>query len=131
MPDLIEQVAPDLLRLSFGPVRDGINIYLIGDVLVDSGPSWQGERLLRALRGRPVTAHAITHAHFDHQGASHFIAEALGIPVWCGEGDRAGLRRDRQRRVAILRRCSRAARFQGTEYNLARAPGLRHARFHT
>ncbi len=91
MPDLIEQVAPDLLRLSFGPVRDGINIYLIGDVLVDSGPSWQGERLLRALRGRPVTAHAITHAHFDHQGASHFIAEALGIPVWCGEGDRAAL----------------------------------------
>jgi hypothetical protein len=68
MPDLIEQVAPDLLRLSFGPVQDGVNIYVIGDVLVDSGPSWQGEKLLGALEGRPVTAHAITHAHFDHQG---------------------------------------------------------------
>jgi glyoxylase-like metal-dependent hydrolase (beta-lactamase superfamily II) len=38
-----------------------------------------------------VTGHAITHAHFDHQGASHFISEALGIPVWCGEGDREAL----------------------------------------
>ena len=88
---MIEEVAPELLRLSFGPVHDGINIYLIGDVLVDSGPSWQGEKLLGALRVRSVTGHAITHAHFDHQGASHFIAEALGIPVWCGEGDRAAL----------------------------------------
>jgi hydroxyacylglutathione hydrolase len=88
---MIEHVAPDLLRLSFGPVHDGINIYLLGDVLVDSGPSWQGAKLLGALRGRPVTGHAITHAHFDHQGASHFISEALGIPVWCGEGDREAL----------------------------------------
>lgn len=89
MPDLIEQVAPDLLRLSFGPVRDGVNSYLLGDVLVDSGPSWQGKKLLSALHGRSVEGHAITHAHFDHLGASHLVAEALGIPVWCGESDRA------------------------------------------
>ena len=91
MPDLIEQVAPDLLRMSFGPVRDGVNIYLLGDVLVDSGPSWQGRKLLRALRGRSVRGHAITHAHFDHLGASHLVAEKLAIPVWCGAGDRSAV----------------------------------------
>jgi glyoxylase-like metal-dependent hydrolase (beta-lactamase superfamily II) len=88
---MVEEVAPNLLRLSFGPVRDGINMYLLGDVLVDSGPSWQGEKLLRALAGKSVTAHAITHAHFDHQGSSHSIAEELSIPVWCGAGDRNAL----------------------------------------
>lgn len=85
---MIEQVAPDLLRLSFGPVQDGVNIYLLGEVLVDAGPSWQGGKLLSALRERPVAAHAVTHAHFDHSGSSRFIAEALEIPVWCGAGDR-------------------------------------------
>ena len=88
---MIEEIAPQLLRLSFGPVADGVNMYVIGDVLVDSGVSWSATKLQRALEGRSVAGHAITHAHFDHQGASHFIAEALGIPVWCGEGDRAAL----------------------------------------
>jgi glyoxylase-like metal-dependent hydrolase (beta-lactamase superfamily II) len=88
---MIEDVAPRLLRFSFGPVADGVNMYLIGDVLVDSGVSWTAAKLRRALEGRSVAGHAITHAHFDHQGASHFIAEALGIPVWCGEGDREAL----------------------------------------
>ena len=34
-----------------------------------------------------MTAHALTHAHPDHQGASHAVCDALGIPLWCGEGD--------------------------------------------
>lgn len=88
---MIEDVAPGLLRLSFGPVADGVNMYLMGDVLVDSGVSWTAAKLQRALEGRSVAGHAITHAHFDHSGASHVIAEVLGIPVWSGEGDRAAL----------------------------------------
>jgi len=34
-----------------------------------------------------VSAHALTHAHPDHQGASHQVCEALRIPLWCGEAD--------------------------------------------
>jgi glyoxylase-like metal-dependent hydrolase (beta-lactamase superfamily II) len=34
-----------------------------------------------------VNAHALTHAHPDHQGASHAICERLQIPLWCGEAD--------------------------------------------
>ena len=41
----------------------------------------------RQLKGRQVTAHALTHAHPDHQGASHEVCTALGIPFWVGERD--------------------------------------------
>ena len=42
---------------------------------------------MRQLQGRTVSAHALTHAHPDHQGSSHAVCERLGIPLWCGEGD--------------------------------------------
>jgi glyoxylase-like metal-dependent hydrolase (beta-lactamase superfamily II) len=34
-----------------------------------------------------VTTHALTHAHADHQGASHEVCQRLGLPLWCGERD--------------------------------------------
>jgi hydroxyacylglutathione hydrolase len=34
-----------------------------------------------------VTAHALTHAHPDHQGASRDVCDQLGIPFWCPEAD--------------------------------------------
>src|SRR6185503_13471065 len=59
----------------------------MGDVLVDAATRRSGRRILRELRGRRVAAHALTHAHPDHQGASSEVCETLGIPLWCGEHD--------------------------------------------
>ena len=39
------------------------------------------------LEGRPLAAHALTHAHPDHQGASHAVCERFGVPFWVGEKD--------------------------------------------
>ncbi len=64
-----------------------INVYVIGDVLVDAATRRAGSRILRQLRGRDIRTHVITHAHPDHQGASHEVCEALKIPLWCGEHD--------------------------------------------
>ena len=64
-----------------------INIYVMGGVLVDSGTRFALGRIVRQLRGRSLTAHALTHAHPDHQGASHAICERLGLPLWCGAAD--------------------------------------------
>lgn len=61
--------------------------YLVGDVLVDSGTRFAGGIILRAVRGHPIRAHAITHVHPDHSGSSHRICETLGLPLWCGERD--------------------------------------------
>ena len=64
-----------------------MNVYLVEDVLIDAGTRHARRRILRQLAGRKVTAHALTHAHPDHQGSSHAVCEALGIPLWCGEAD--------------------------------------------
>jgi len=70
-----------------GQVPDLINEYVIGDVLIDAGTRHSGKRILRELKGREINAHALTHAHADHQGASHEVCEALGIPYWVPERD--------------------------------------------
>jgi hydroxyacylglutathione hydrolase len=83
-------VAPGLRRWSPVPL-DLVNVYLLDDVLVDAGSKAQAFRLLRALRGQRVAAHALTHGHFDHQGSSHAVCRALGVPLWCGEGEREAM----------------------------------------
>ncbi|MBB6098147.1 glyoxylase-like metal-dependent hydrolase (beta-lactamase superfamily II) [Deinobacterium chartae] len=75
------QLAPDVFLIPLAP-RFAINAYLLGDVLIDAGTRYSAARLLRALRGRSVSAHALTHAHPDHQGASHAVCTRLGIPLW-------------------------------------------------
>ena len=82
----MKELAPGVWQLSGFP-PNGINVFLLEDVLVDAASRHAGRRILRQLRGRTVTAHALTHAHPDHQGASKEICEALGIPFWVGERD--------------------------------------------
>ena len=82
----MRELAPGVFGLR-GLPPDAINVYLVGDVLVDAGTRWARRRILRQLRGRTVRAHALTHAHPDHQGASHAVCAELGIPLWCGERD--------------------------------------------
>jgi hydroxyacylglutathione hydrolase len=82
----VKQLADGLFQLRGFP-PNGINVYLMGDVLVDAATRHAGGRILRQLGGRRVSAHALTHAHPDHQGASKEVCEALGIPLWCGERD--------------------------------------------
>lgn len=82
----MERLADDVFRIGLKP-RAGLNAYLLGDVLVDAGTQRCAPRLLRALEGRAVAAHAVTHAHADHAGGSRRVADALGVPVWAGAGD--------------------------------------------
>ena len=66
---------------------NAINVYLLGDVLVDAATRYAGKRILRQVDGHTVTAHALTHAHPDHQGASREVCQRLGVPFWVGEQD--------------------------------------------
>ncbi len=68
--------------------RNSVNCYLIGDVLVDAGIRASHKKIMRALSGRTVSAHALTHAHSDHQGSSASICKSLGIPFWVSEADK-------------------------------------------
>jgi hydroxyacylglutathione hydrolase len=88
----MRQLADDVHMLSGWP-RNAINVYLLGErrqpgcVLIDAATRQGERRIMRQIAGRGVAAHALTHAHPDHQGSSHAICEALGIPLWCGQGD--------------------------------------------
>lgn len=82
----MRQVADDLFLLRGFPPNT-FNAYLAGGVLIDAGTKLARRRILHQLEGRDVTAHALTHAHSDHQGSSHAVCEALGIPFWVSEGD--------------------------------------------
>jgi hydroxyacylglutathione hydrolase len=82
----MKQLAEDLFVLEGFPPY-AINVYLAGTVLIDAATRFDARRILRRMHGREVTLHALTHAHPDHQGASHSVCEALGVPLWCGEAD--------------------------------------------
>jgi len=82
----MKELAPDLFQVKGFP-PNGFNAYLMGGVLVDSATNQGHRRILRELKGHSVQAHALTHAHPDHQGSSKRICEALGIPYWVGRAD--------------------------------------------
>ncbi len=87
----MREVAEDVFHLSLLP-RDAVNAYLVGDVLVDAGYAALAKRVLKAVRGRAVARHVVTHAHVDHGGGSRKVAEALQVPVLAGERDVAAMR---------------------------------------
>jgi glyoxylase-like metal-dependent hydrolase (beta-lactamase superfamily II) len=63
--------------------RNGINCYLIEDVLIDSGTRNSFNKIKSNLKGMPLNAHALTHGHTDHQGSSKLICDHYTIPLWC------------------------------------------------
>ena len=84
----LKRIADDVFHIPM-MLRNGMNAYVLGDVLVDAGGPPYGRRIAQALRHEKhaVSTHVITHAHGDHAGGSHTIVEQLQVPVWIGEGD--------------------------------------------
>jgi glyoxylase-like metal-dependent hydrolase (beta-lactamase superfamily II) len=82
----MRQVADGLEQVP-GKPRNAINVYVMGGVIVDAATRRAHKRIVDAVAGREITAHAVTHAHADHQGASHAICETLGIPFYGPDGD--------------------------------------------
>ena len=82
----MKQLADGVWQLSGFP-PNGINVFVLEDVLIDASTRYATRRILRQVKDHQLAAHALTHAHPDHQGASHNVCERLGIPFWVGEGD--------------------------------------------
>jgi glyoxylase-like metal-dependent hydrolase (beta-lactamase superfamily II) len=83
----VKEVADGVWHLNTFFFPNGVNAFLAGDVLIDAGTRRSGKGILRDLEGHDVHAHALTHAHPDHQGASHEVCTELGIPYWVPELD--------------------------------------------
>jgi hydroxyacylglutathione hydrolase len=83
----VHEIAPDVFHLPVVP-RNGVNTYLVGDVLVDTGLRTSAKKIMGELKGRELKAIALTHAHGDHGGSARKLAAELGLPVWVGAADR-------------------------------------------
>lgn len=82
----MRQLAPGVHQL-LGRPPHLINAYLVEDVLVDAGTPRARRRISRQLRGRPFSAHVVTHAHPDHFGSSHAVCDEFDVPLWAGQKD--------------------------------------------
>ncbi|MET3025113.1 MBL fold metallo-hydrolase [Flavobacterium sp. UW10123] len=83
----MKNIAKDVYQIPLFP-RNAINCYLIEDVLIDAGIRTSFNKILKSVKDKSVTKHALTHAHADHQGSSKIICEALKIPLLCSEPEK-------------------------------------------
>jgi glyoxylase-like metal-dependent hydrolase (beta-lactamase superfamily II) len=82
----LKEVADDVFVVpSFPP--HSINAFVAGDILFDAQTKRDAGKIVKNVGERKLTAHALTHAHADHQGASDQVCKRLGIPFWVPEGD--------------------------------------------
>jgi glyoxylase-like metal-dependent hydrolase (beta-lactamase superfamily II) len=88
----MRQLADDVWQLSGFP-RDNVNVYVVEDVLIDAGAPWDRHRIAKQIEGLSLSAHALTHAHPDHAGASHAICDQFALPLWCGAEDAEAVER--------------------------------------
>ena len=54
----MQQLADDVWQIPLAP-RDGINAYVIGDVLIDAGIEIHANKIIGLLRGRAISANAL------------------------------------------------------------------------
>jgi glyoxylase-like metal-dependent hydrolase (beta-lactamase superfamily II) len=113
----VETIAPDVHRIALLP-RDGLNAYLLGDVLVDAGLARSGDTIIEALGGRTVSEHVATHAHLDHVGGSAKVVAGLGldgVAIGAVDADAARAGRPVAKEGAMGRALARAGRFAAVD----------------
>lgn len=82
----MKQLAPGVFRLKEFPAPT-INCYMVDDVLIDAGRTWDRRRIMSELEDRELSMLALTHVHPDHQGAAKDVCEARGVPLACHVDD--------------------------------------------
>jgi glyoxylase-like metal-dependent hydrolase (beta-lactamase superfamily II) len=81
-----ERTEPELIDLFHLGRPQVIGAWLVGDVIIDPGPSSGLELLLAGLAGRRPRALALTHIHLDHAGASGSLLRRFpDTEVWVHE----------------------------------------------
>jgi hydroxyacylglutathione hydrolase len=115
----VRQLADDLYLLRGFP-PNAINVYLMGDVIVDTGSRHAGRRILRQVAGRDVSAVALTHVHPDHDGSAKQVCETLGVPLWVGQDDVSAMENEPPAPEHPMQKLS-ARSFEGPRHPVDRA----------
>lgn len=80
----MKEIANNVHQIALFP-RNGINCYVVDDILIDAGIRNSSRKILKTIQNRKISTHVLTHAHADHQGSSRAICQALNIPLWTSE----------------------------------------------
>ena len=86
----MREVAEGVHHLALLP-RDGINAYVIGETLVDTGMKGSAKKIIKAVEGRTLRTLTFTHAHLDHVGGARRVLDALALEVLAGADDVAAV----------------------------------------
>ena len=83
----VEILAPGVQRLRLSnrflrPMGFDVELFLVDELLVDSGHRHQSSEVLALLAERPQRALALTHHHEDHSGNAGLIAARHGCPIY-------------------------------------------------
>jgi glyoxylase-like metal-dependent hydrolase (beta-lactamase superfamily II) len=115
----MREVARGVWQLSGFP-PNAFNVYLVGDVVIDTATRWARRRILRQLGERALSLVALTHCHPDHQGMAKALCEKYGVPLACHEADVAAME-GRQPMIPQRPRLERWSRFwKGPPYPVER-----------
>ena len=83
-------ISDHVLQLALDPLQ-GVNCYLVpegdGHTLIDAGGKLDARRIIKALRGRTLVRHVVTHVHPDHQGSSHAVCTEYDLPFIVPAGE--------------------------------------------
>lgn len=82
----MRKVAAGVWQLRGWP-PDVINVYLAGDVLIDTGTRLAKWRIAQQLPRRRIRLVALTHAHPDHMGSARAVCRRFGVSLACHEAD--------------------------------------------
>jgi hydroxyacylglutathione hydrolase len=86
----MRELAKDVWQFGGFP-PNAINVYLVGDVLIDAGTRWDRRRIERGLQGRQLSMLALTHCHPDHQGMADYLCGKYNVPLACPADDVAAM----------------------------------------
>ncbi len=78
-----EQVRYCSTSISLMGVTLNVYVYLVDGMLVDSGPSRRRREVMDFCQEGGVERIVHTHVHEDHSGNSAYLAERLGVPLYC------------------------------------------------
>jgi glyoxylase-like metal-dependent hydrolase (beta-lactamase superfamily II) len=90
-PGTTLEVAPGVQWLSM-PLPfalDHINLWLVGDTIVDTGIGDEATRALweKILFQKQVKRVVLTHYHPDHAGNAAWLCKKFGVPLWTTQGE--------------------------------------------
>jgi glyoxylase-like metal-dependent hydrolase (beta-lactamase superfamily II) len=91
METTMHELAPHLHAIPGRPAH-AFNVHVAGGTIVDAATRHAAARILRAVKSTKITAHAVTHGHSDHQGASAALVRALDVPFWAPAREADALR---------------------------------------